>query len=43
MADNEFEAFAKAISRVLGWMYFLSWYVPSWSAMHLPYPIRYKH
>jgi cystinosin len=27
MTDNELEAFANAISRVLGWMYFLSWYV----------------
>ncbi|OAL05852.1 hypothetical protein IQ06DRAFT_266235 [Phaeosphaeriaceae sp. SRC1lsM3a] len=34
MTDNELEAFAKAISRVLGWMYFLSW-----SASFYPQPI----
>jgi cystinosin len=28
MADTELEAFAKAVSRVLGWAYFLSWYMP---------------
>jgi cystinosin len=27
MNDGELEAFAKAISRVLGWLYFLSWSV----------------
>jgi hypothetical protein len=25
MTDTELEAFARAISRVLGWAYFLSW------------------
>lgn len=29
MTNNEYEAFAKAISRVLGWLYFLCWYVPA--------------
>lgn len=27
MTGAELEAFAKAISRVLGWAYFLSWYI----------------
>ncbi|CBX94499.1 hypothetical protein IAQ61_009658 [Plenodomus lingam] len=35
MTNPEFEAFAKAISRVLGWAYFLSW-----SASFYPQPIE---
>lgn len=38
MTNPELEAFAKAISRVLGWAYFLCWFVPPLLRVRQPQP-----